>query len=112
MSKVKLLLDVISDMRSLADSLEAVANAMCDSQPVPKPAEAEAPEPEIPAEVENEKDEAPTLDYLQMRTRLGEISRDGHGEELRAILAKYGETHLSKIDPKHYPAILAEAEVL
>lgn len=28
MSKIKLLLDVVSDMRSLADSIETVANAI------------------------------------------------------------------------------------
>lgn len=32
MSKVKLLLDVISDVRSLADSLQAVADAMVDNE--------------------------------------------------------------------------------
>lgn len=31
MSKIKLLLDVIQDMRSLADSLQAVADVMADN---------------------------------------------------------------------------------
>ena len=33
MSKVKLLLDVVSDLRSLADSVHAVADAMLQSEP-------------------------------------------------------------------------------
>ena len=41
MGKVKLLLDVIEDIRSLADSLEAVADAMTHSDP--PAAEPEAP---------------------------------------------------------------------
>ena len=32
MSKVKLLLDVVSDMRSLADSIQAVCNAMAENE--------------------------------------------------------------------------------
>lgn len=33
MSKVKLLLDVISDVRSVVDSLQAVADAMVENEP-------------------------------------------------------------------------------
>ncbi len=35
MSKIKLLLDVVQDIRSLADSLEVMADAMCDSRSAP-----------------------------------------------------------------------------
>ena len=46
MGKVKLLLDVIEDIRSLADSLEAVADAMSRSDPPdPKAEEPKAPAP-------------------------------------------------------------------
>lgn len=41
MSRIKLLLDVVSDLRSLADSLQAVAKAMAQN---------EAEQPEKPAE--------------------------------------------------------------
>jgi hypothetical protein len=34
MSKIKLLLDVVSDMRSLADSIQAVADVMAGNEPV------------------------------------------------------------------------------
>ena len=41
MSKIKLLLDVVSDLRSLADSVQAVADAIAsnapDAMPKPKP---------------------------------------------------------------------------
>lgn len=33
MSKVKLLLDVVEDMRNLADSIQAVADAMLQNEP-------------------------------------------------------------------------------
>ena len=34
MSKIKLLLDVVSDMRCLADSIQAVADVMAGNEPV------------------------------------------------------------------------------
>lgn len=36
MSRIKLLLDVVNGMRSLADSLEIMANAMADGDSIPK----------------------------------------------------------------------------
>ena len=35
MSKIKFLLAVVQDIRSLADSLEVMADAMCDSRSAP-----------------------------------------------------------------------------
>ncbi len=43
MSKVKLLLDVIEDMRSLADSLQAVADAIGQNNPEETAAPAQTP---------------------------------------------------------------------
>ena len=45
MSRTKLLLDVVDDMRSLADSLQAVAEALMRNDPEPET----APEEEKPA---------------------------------------------------------------
>ena len=44
MSKVKLLLDVVEDLRSLADSVQAVADAMLQNEPTVD-TEAKAPAP-------------------------------------------------------------------
>ena len=44
MSKVKLLLDVVEDLRSLADSVQAVADAMLQNEPTVD-AEAKTPAP-------------------------------------------------------------------
>ena len=43
---------------------------------------------------------------------LSGISANGHGAEIRELLKKYVQTKLSGIDPKDYPALLADAEVL
>ncbi len=125
MGKVKLLLDVIGDLRSLADSLQAVADAVADSGA----AEAEmttTKEPEKAgktgksaakntakkdAKVMAKQEEKP-LTLEEVRAVLAEKSRSGHTEEVRELLAKHGADKLSEIDPAEYPALLAEAEVL
>ena len=126
MSKIKLLLDVVQDMRSLADSLQAVAEAVADSGA----AETElttTKEPEKAGKTgktaakntvkkdtkaaKQEPEEKP-LTLEEVRAVLAEKSRSGHTEEVRELLAKHGADKLSEIDPAEYPALLAEAEVL
>ena len=126
MGKVKLLLDVIGDLRSLADSLQAVADAVADN------GEANAElmatkEPEKTgkngkaaakntakkdAKAAKQEPEEKTLTLEEVRAVLAEKSRSGHTEEVRELLAKHGADKLSEIDPAEYPALLAEAEVL
>ena len=86
MSKVKLLLDVVEDLRSLADSVQAVADAMLQNEP--------------------------TVDAEAKTPALGEKSRAGFTAEIQALLKKYGAPKLSGIDPKHYEALLKDVEVL
>lgn len=118
MSKVKLLLDVVNDLHSLADSLQAVADAMMQSQPEaeapaagtekkPKKADTKKAEP-APSPVPEEK----PLTLEEVRAVLAEKSRAGHTAEVKALLIKHGADKLSDIDPAEYPALLADAEVL
>ena len=106
MSKIKLLLDVVTDLRSLADSLQAVADAMAGNEPV------DASQPETPAQVPTQKPEEKTVTLEQVRAVLAEKSHDGFTEEVRGLLEKYGASKLSQIDPSKYAALLAEAEAL
>ena len=128
MGKVKLLLDVIGDLRSLADSLQTVADAVADSGV----AEAEMTTTKEPEETgkagktgkaaknaakkeakaaKQEPEEKP-LTLEEVRAVLAEKSRSGHTDEVRELLARHGADKLSEIDPAEYAALLAEAEVL
>ena len=125
MGKVKLLLDVIGDLRSLADSLQAVADAVADSGAAEaemtttkeaaetgkagKPAKNTAKKE---AKAAKQEPEGKPLTLEEVRAVLAEKSRSGHTEEVRELLAKHGADKLSEIDPAEYPALLAEAEVL
>lgn len=57
---------------------------------------------------------APTPDMTleEVRAALAEISRKGYTAEIRSMLQKHGVDKLSELDPVHYRALLAEAEVL
>lgn len=122
MSKIKLFLDVVQDMRSLADSLQAVAEAMTENEPADTPAEntgKKLKKADSKKAAKEEAEAAPspapekkTLTLEEVRAVLAEKSRAGHTAEVRALLNKHGADKLSDIDPAEYPVLLADAEVL
>ena len=124
MGKVKLLLEVIGDLRSLADSLQAVADAVAvadnGTTEAGKP-DTKEPEKAGKAGKAAKKEEKPVAKQAQeekpltleeVRAVLAEKSRSGHTAEVRELLNKHGADKLSGIDPAEYAALLAEAEVL
>lgn len=111
MGKVKLLLDVIGDLRSLADSLQAVADAVADNGA----AEAElttTKEPEKAgrggktaakntgkkdAKAAKQEPEEKPLTLEEVRAVLAEKSRAGHTAEVKELLNKHGADKLSEM---------------
>ncbi|MDD6826644.1 MAG: rRNA biogenesis protein rrp5 [Oscillospiraceae bacterium] len=72
---------------------------ICDEQPV------------IQKQPDAEKtDYEPTFEHL--RGLLAQKSREGHAEQVRALIQKYGVAKLSEIQEKDYAAVYAEAEVI
>ena len=104
MSKIKLLLDVVSDMRSLADSIQAVAEVMADNEPV------ETKEPTTTVKEPKPKKKGNHLE--EVRAKLAEKSQAGLTAQVREIIKKYGGSKLSEVDPKHYANMLKDVEVL
>ncbi len=127
MGKVKLLLEVIGDLRSLADSLQAVADAVADNgdaeartETVVKP-EKKGKSGKADRNISGTREkmccsgwipEEKPLTLEEVRAVLAEKSRAGHTAEIRELLNKHGADKLSEIDPAEYAALLAEAEVL
>lgn len=102
MSKIKLLLDVVSDMRSLADSIQAVADAMAGTEV------AESASPSKPVKEPKKKE----ISLEEVRGKLAEKSQAGFTVEVRSIIEKYGASKLSEVDPKHYVDVLKDAEAI
>lgn len=122
MGKVKLLLDVVGDLRSLADSLQAVADAVAENDSSAEmtatkeleeksKTKAAAKKTTMKKTPKAEPEEKP-LTLEEVRAVLAEKSRAGHTAEVKELLNKHGADKLSEIDPAEYPALLAEAEVL
>ena len=119
MDKAKLLLElaqkllkVAEDIRSLADSVQAVCTVVTDSlsgeaKEVPK-----LPEKEQPTISLEKVRGVLAISLEKVRGVLADKSRSGHTAEVRAIIQKYGADRLSELDPKDYAAVLKEAEVL
>lgn len=110
MSKIKLLLDVVSDIRSLADSLQVVCDAMVESEPIDadkKPTPVKEADPKKTA-----KPKVKEVKLEEVRAVLAEKSQAGMTAGVREIIQKHGATKLSEIEPKHYADILKDAEGL
>lgn len=101
MGKISELELAIKDLRSTAATINEVANILAEMFSATAD---EAPDAAVPAE--------PQLTLEQVRAVLADKSRKGHTAEIRALLQKYGAAKLSGIDPVHYEALVAEAEVL
>lgn len=127
MSKIKLALEVVNDLKSLAGSIETLVHAMESNEPnlengapvkeIKKKSKPKVKEPETEAsteEVSEEKaveqkapeEKQPTLE--EVRSAMADKSRDGHREAVKAIITKYGANNLSSLDSKHYAAALKE----
>ena len=100
-SKIKLLLEVVDNLRSLADSINAAAEAMAGNEPAPQ---------EPPAA--DTKPMAKAVSLEQVRAVLAEKSQAGFTAEVRGLLEKHGAPKLSQIDPANFAALLADAEAL
>ena len=103
MSRTKLLLDVAEDIRSLADSLQTLANAISEDD-IADDVPAVAVEPVAKPPV--------TVTLEQVRAVLAEKSHDGLTEQVRGLLQKYGAQKLSAIASDRYADLLREAKEL
>ena len=100
MSKMSDMAMTIEELRSAAAAINEAEqfDGTADSAPVEKPAAKEEKEPDLKLE--------------NVRAVLAEKSRAGHTAAIRTLLQKYGASKLSSVDPKHYEALLKDAEVL
>lgn len=67
---------------------------------------------EVPKEQPAPEQKTEPVTFVQLRSRLSEISRSGHTAEIKELIAKYGAEKLSDIAESDYAAVLAEAEGL
>ena len=89
-----LLMEGAKGLRALAELLESA---------IVEKKQEEHTSPEAPA---------PTLTLIDVRKVLAEKSREGHTEQVRTLLEKYGADKLSAINPANYQSLVCDAECL
>ena len=70
------------------------------------------PQTEAPKEQPAPEQKTETVTFVQLRSRLSEISRAGHTAKVKELISKYGAEKLSDIAEVDYAVVLAEAEGL
>ena len=110
MSRTKLALDVVQDLRSLADSIEVLANAIVDGTPeqpdVPKQSAADNTPPTAPV-----TDEKP-LSLVELRAFVAERSTPENRPKIKALLTKHGVNKLTELSEDQYEALKREVAAL
>ncbi len=92
MSKKELLLEIVADVRSLADNLQMLVDGMNDNYEV------------------EEKPKQISLE--EIRSVLAVKSKDGFTEQIKEIINGFGADKLSDVEPSNYEDLLKEAEKL
>jgi hypothetical protein len=111
MSKMKLALDVATDLRNLAGSIETLLLALEDNQSMPAASVnnmEETKEPGKPAQTAQPK--LPTLE--EVRAKLASLSQDGKQAQVKALITEFGAKKLSDIPAGKYAELLKKAEEL
>lgn len=98
--------DVIATIRMIGEGFLTLADQLEESPPSKE--ETKAAESKEAA-VEKE---TPAIKLEDVRAVLADISRSGKTAEMKALLAKFGASKLSDIDPAKYADLLAEAEAV
>lgn len=110
MSKTKLALDVVTDLRNLAGSIETLVLALKGDQPNPiAPVNKEETKEQGQA-AESAEQKLPTLEGV--RARLASLSQDGKQAQVKALITELGAKKLSDVPVEKYGDLLKKAEEL
>lgn len=111
------MMELVNALNALTAALQKFSsqttNAYLDTfEEIYDPEKDEPQAVEAPKEQPTPKQEEATVTFVQLRSRLSEISRSGKTAEVKELIAKYGASKLSDIAEADYAAVLAEAEEL
>ena len=111
------MMELVNALNALTAALQKFSsqttNAYLDTfEEIYDPEKDEPQAAEVPKEQPAPEQKAETVTFVQLRSRLSEISRAGHTQEVKELIAKYGAEKLSDIAEADYAAVLAEAEGL
>ena len=103
MSQTKLLLDVVSDLQHLADSLKEYAQAAVSNEKL---------NIDDFEEIYTSEEEPMLPSAEEVRSKLARKSREGYQKQVRELITKYGGEKFSDLPATVYPELLAELEAM
>nr|DAW29212.1 MAG TPA: hypothetical protein [Caudoviricetes sp.] len=111
MGKMKELAEQIAELKHCGEILIGISDtltAMFSSADKVKeePETKEEPKASVP------KEEKKTYSFEEVRAILAAKSRDGHTDEVKAVISSFGVEKLSDIDPSQYEELLQKVEVI
>lgn len=111
------MIEMINALNALTKAVSALTEKITSEylntfETIYDPAEDEPQAAEAPKEQPTPKQEEATVTFVQLRSRLSEISRSGKTAEVKELIAKYGAEKLSDLAESDYAVVLAEAEGL
>ena len=106
------MMELVNALNALTAALQKftsqTTNAYLDTfEEIYDPEKDELQAAEAPKEQPTLKQEEATVTFVQLRSRLSEISRSGKTAEVKELIAKYGASKLSDIAESDYAAVLA-----
>ena len=104
MNKTKIIEDIIVNIIGISNNLEALAEVLNESI-LPVSEETKTVEKE-PSKDEAPKPKQPTLE--EVREAMAEKNREGHREEVKAIIVSHGANKLTALGPRCYAEVLKE----
>lgn len=107
MANVKELSALIGRLRECGENLLDISNSLSEMFSATDSAE---PKKEI-TNVKSDND-SPKISLIDIRKILTEKTRNGHREQVKALITKYGANALSEISEVHYPQLIKEAEAI
>lgn len=114
MSRVQLLYDLVQDLRTVADDVQAIADALMQTDDVPALPEQKAiPQTTAAPAADKDADEpdAP-ITKEQVRDVLKQLSRSGYRDAVQNLILSYGVSTFSELPESEYAEILKQAEAI
>ena len=110
MSKMKMVLDIVADMRRLANSLESLAKAT-ENDAFDRE-ETQAAPPEQPMTQPCAQPSQKQITIVELRAFVAERSTPENRPKIKAILTKYGVKKLTELKEDQFAAVMEEVAAL
>ncbi len=108
MGKMKELAEQIAELKHCGEILIGISETLTEMFSA---ADDEKPKKEA-VKPEPAKEEKKIYSFEEVRAVLAAKSRDGHTDEVKAIISSFGVEKLSDIDPDQYEELLKKVEVI